>query len=211
MKKYIGILAIMLGIFGIIFADITFAEQQTEAPARDDARLHRVLGDPSAPITIEEYASMTCPHCAHFHRDTLPELKKQYIETGKVQYILHDFPFDSLSLRAAVVARCAPESSYYPLISTIFANQEQWARAKDPATALNNMAKLVGVTDDQINACLNDKNMIKKIGEIQLQAQKQYGISSTPSFLINGEKITGAKSVQEFKKIIDRLLTKGDH
>src|SRR5712671_1148146 len=117
----------------------------------------RVLGKADAPITIIEYASLTCPHCAHFTADVLPKLKAKWIDTGKAKLVLRDFPLDEPALRAAMVARCAPPDRFYPLTETFFAQQEQWAANRDYRAALEKLAKLGGVGNKEFAACISDK------------------------------------------------------
>src|SRR5690348_11098008 len=117
--------------------------QQLLAPTPQD----RILGKADAPITIVEYASLTCPHCAHFDKDVLPKLKEKWIDSGKAKLILRDFPLDEPAMRAAMVARCAPPERFYPMVDTLFADQEKWAGSRDYRAALERLAKLAGVSD----------------------------------------------------------------
>ena len=122
--------------------------------ARADQTPDRVLGKADAPITIIEYASLTCPHCADFDKEVLPELKTKYIETGKAKLVYRDFPLDQWAMRAAMLARCAPADKYFSFIDVLFQNQITWATAKDPMAALEKIGKLGGVSSEQFNACM---------------------------------------------------------
>ena len=131
-----------------------------------------VLGDPKAPITLLEYASFTCPHCAHFHTQILPELKKKWIDTGKVKLIYRDFPLDQIAAKAAQIAECAPADRYYPIIDLIFRNQATWATGSDPIAELAKPLRIAGMGENEIKACLaNDAKAgrvvaAKKGGEV---------------------------------------------
>jgi protein-disulfide isomerase len=172
--------------------------------AKDD----RILGKPNAPITIIEYASMTCPHCAHFENDVLPQLKKEWIDTGKAKLILRDFPLDKLALRAAMIARCAPPGQFYAFVDTFFATQEQWVMASDYKAALLRLAKLGGMSPQQFDKCLADKALEDKIIESRLVADKVLGVDATPTFFVNGKKFPGAPTVEEFDKLLSGLASK---
>jgi protein-disulfide isomerase len=171
---------------------------------RDD----RVLGNPDAPITIIEYASLTCPHCAHFANDVLPELKKKWIDTGKVKWVLRDFPLDEPALRAAMIARCAPPDRYYAYVDTFFAAQDKWVMAKDYREALARLVKLGGMGKDEFDNCLKNTALENKIVQERLVASKEYDVGSTPTFFINGTKFTGAPTLEEFDKALSGLSAK---
>jgi protein-disulfide isomerase len=178
------------------------------AEAADRIRLpegfpEHVLGDPSAPVTIYEYASLTCPHCADFQGETLPELKTRYIETGQAKVIFRDFPLDNLSLVAHLLTRCAPASIYHPLLGVLFAQQRQWATADDPLAAMKQYARLAGMGDEAIDACLQNETLVGQIRDIQEQARSAYGIASTPSFVIGGEVLTGNRPLDDFVAAIE--------
>ena len=164
------------------------------------------VGDPAAPVTIIEYSSLTCPHCAAFHEETLPGLKERYIDTGKVRLILRDFPLDESALRAAVIAHCAGPERYPTFIDVFFAQQETWARAADPVQALKQLAKLGGLGEAEIDACLADGSMEEAVLQMRLQGQQQFQIRSTPTFIIDGKPLTGNRTVDEFAAVIDPLL-----
>jgi protein-disulfide isomerase len=180
---------------------------QTQTPlqiTKDD----RVLGNPGAPITIVEYASLTCPHCAHFANDVLPGIKKEWIDTGKVKLVLRDFPLDEPALRAAMIARCAPPGRFYAFADTFFASQDQWAAAKDYREALARLAKLGGMGKDEFDACLKNTTLENRIVEQRLIASKELDVNSTPTFFINGSKFTGAPTAEEFSKVLSNLAAK---
>jgi protein-disulfide isomerase len=172
-----------------------------EPPALGD----RVLGSPDAKVVIIEYASATCPHCAKFHSETFPVLKKDYIDTGKVKFIFREFPFDNLALAAFMLARCAPEDKYYPLLDILFEQQEKWTTG-NPADELFKIAQLAGFTRASFDECLKNETIAKGIHEIRNRGGKEFGVDSTPTFFINGQVLQGAQPVEEFRKLIDAAL-----
>jgi protein-disulfide isomerase len=188
-----------------------------QAPAAEPAKAasllavtpqDRVLGKADAPITIVEYASMTCPHCAHFDKDVLPGLTKKWIETGKAKLILRDYPLDEVALRAAMMARCAPAERFYPLIDTLFETQEQWAVAKDWRGALEKTARLAGIGKKDFDACLGNKAMEDQVAQSRLVATTQLGVDSTPTFFVNGTKFQGAPTEEAFDQLLTGLAAK---
>ena len=198
---------ILLGVMGIFLVpvDPAVADAQTVLQiTRDD----RVLGNPAAPITIIEYASLTCPHCAHFANDVLPELKREWIDTGKAKLVLRDFPLDGPALRAAMIARCAPPDRFYAFADTLFASQDKWATTKDYREALARLAKLGGMGKDEFEACLNNTTLENRIVEQRLVASQELDINSTPTFFINGSKFSGAPTAEEFNKVLSNLAAK---
>ncbi len=166
----------------------------------------RVLGDPDAPVTIIEYSSLTCPHCAAFHTDTLPALKERFIETGQAKIVYRDFPLDQNALNAAVIAHCAGENRYFAFLEAMFASQERWARSSDPTESLLQLAGLGGIPREQAEACLADDAMLDAVLQTRLDGQEEYSISSTPTFVINGEVVSGNRSVDEFATVIEAAL-----
>jgi protein-disulfide isomerase len=169
-----------------------------------------VMGNADAPVTIIEYASMTCPHCAHFQETTFPELKKQYIDTGKVRYIFREFPLDNLAAAAFMLARCAGKldsSKYFAIVDTMFKQQRQWAVEK-PIPPMLAIAKQAGFTEESFNACLANQEVLDGIEKVRQRAVKEYKVESTPTFFINGTKVPGAISIEEMAKIIDPYLKK---
>lgn len=156
------------------------------------------MGDANAPITVIEYASMTCPHCAHFSMTTFPELKKRYIDTGKVRYMMREFPLDTLAAAGFVLARCAGPDKYYPLIETLFASQKDWV-VQRPLAPLTAIAKQAGLTQEAFEACLDNKEMIEGIEKVRNQAAEKLGVNSTPTFFINGKRMSGDLSIEEME------------
>ena len=167
----------------------------------------RVLGKDDAPVTIVEYASMTCPHCAHFHETTYPELKKRYIDTGKVRFIFREFPLDPLAAGASMLARCAEKDKFFPLIETLFHMQRTWAVEK-PIPKLLALAKQAGMSEQTFNACLSDQKMLDDMQAEQKRATDKFGVSSTPTLFVNGKKVIGGVAIEDLAKLIDPLLTK---
>jgi len=163
------------------------------------------MGSDNAPVTIVEYASMTCPHCAHFHETTLPELKKRYIDTGKVRFIFREFPFDPVAAGAFMLARCADKDKYFPLIDTLFAQQSKWATQK-PIEPLLAIAKQAGFTQATFEACLANQKVLEGIEWVRNRGADKFGVDSTPTFFINGTRLKGAASIEEMAKAIDPYL-----
>jgi protein-disulfide isomerase len=210
-------MALSLAVLGLSslppFPDIAAlaADVSTDDLMKPGALPDIVIGDPKAPVTIVEYASMTCPHCAHFQETTFPELKKRYIDTGKVRYMLRDFPLDQLAGAAFILARCAAKDDkdkYYTLIDTLFRQQRQWAVEK-PIPPLMAIFKQAGLTEETFNACLANQKAWDALESVRDRATKEFKVSSTPTFFINGTQVTGALSIEEFAKVIDPQLKGG--
>ncbi len=167
-----------------------------------------VMGDAKAPVTIIEYASMTCPHCAHFTETTFPELKKRYIDTGKVRFIFREFPLDQLAAAAFMLARCAGETDpgkYFTLVDTMFRQQRVWAVEK-PLPPLLALAKQAGFTQASFEACLQNQKLLDGIEAVRTRATDKFKVQSTPSFFINGTLTAGALTIEDMAKQIDPLL-----
>jgi protein-disulfide isomerase len=158
------------------------------------------LGNADAPITVVEYASMTCSHCAHFHNTVWPKLKEKYVDTGKVHFIFREFPLDDLARGASMLARCAGEGKTYPLIAALFAKQDQWAFVRQPLPELFKFAKQAGFTQESFDKCLTDQKLLDDITAIRTRAVEEFGVGATPTFFINGKKMLTAPSIEEFDK-----------
>lgn len=166
-----------------------------------------VMGDAAAPITVVEYASMTCGHCAAFHNNVLPKLKEKYIETGKVRMILREFPIDNLAAIAAMVARCSGGSKAVPLIAAMFAKQEEWAFVRpDPRPALFKIVQQAGFTQESYEKCITDQKLLDDIVAIRERAAETFGVDATPAFFINGKRLTGSPVLEEFEKAFAGIL-----
>ena len=161
----------------------------------------QVLGAADAPVTIVEYASMTCPHCAHFHETTYPELKKRYIDTGKVRFIFREFPLDQLAAAGSMLARCAGDGKYFPMIETLFSQQRTWAVQK-PLPPLLAIAKQAGFTQQSFDQCLANQKLLEQIEATRDRASNKFGVASTPTLFINGKRVTGDLSIADLEKEI---------
>ncbi len=165
----------------------------------------KVLGNDDAPVTIVEYASMTCPHCAHFHETTLPELKTKYIDTGKARLIFREFPFDPRAEAGFMLARCSNDN-YFAMIDVLFKQQESWAGVQDAKTALLQISKLAGFSQESFEACLTDQKLLEDVRAVRERGSNDFGVNSTPTFFINGNRYPGALSIDELSAIIDGML-----
>jgi protein-disulfide isomerase len=161
------------------------------------------IGKDDAKVTIVEYMSMTCPHCARFETTVFDTIKTKYVDTGKVRFILREFPLDSRATAAIMLARCAPKEQYFPMVSALFRAQMTWATADDGRAALLQMSKLAGFTQESFEACLTNQKLLDDVVATREKASKDFGVDSTPTFFINGSKYTGEMSVEEMSAIID--------
>lgn len=164
------------------------------------------LGEANAPVTIVEYMSMTCPHCAAFHNNTFEAIKTKYIDSGKVRFIVREFPFDPRAAAAFMLARCAPEGQYFPMISMLFKQQQQWAAAQNGRDALLQMSKLAGFTQESFEACLTNQKLLDDVNSVMQRGAKDFGVQSTPTFFVNGEHYSGDMSVDVMSALIDSKL-----
>lgn len=203
MKTCLAVAALALAMTGF-FAAPAAALTPDEAAALPE----RSLGSATAPVTIIEYASLTCGHCAQFHTQILPQLKERYIDTGKVRLVFRDYPLDGGALRAAAVARCMPESTYHAYIAMLFKSQADWAANQDPGKVLVQYAKLGGLSGADAEACVASDKLMDAIAEGRLKADQYYDIKSTPTFILNEgkAKIVGAAPIEQFAEKIEALL-----
>lgn len=165
----------------------------------------RWLGQADAPVTMIEYASATCPHCAEFHAKTFPTIKTEYIDSGKVRFAMREFPFDQLSLAAFMVARCAPEERYFDIIDVLFEQQKTWTQ--NPKSELFKIAKFAGFTEKDFEACLKNEEVAKGIMVSKDQATSALGVNSTPTFFINGSKLSGNLPIGDYRTLIDSFIS----
>lgn len=176
-------------------------------PTAAQALAERSIGAADAPVVIREFASLSCPHCAHFHTETYPELKKAYIDTGVVRLIFSDYPLNRPALDAAILARCAPPERYFALLSVLFEQQAQWATKQTYRDELKKLGALAGVGPDVFETCIGDRALQEGLVEMRKQGNSQYQVQSTPTFIFNdgAEKIVGAGDYAQFVATIDKL------
>jgi len=163
------------------------------------------LGKDDAKVTMVEYASMTCPHCAHFNDTTFPELKKKYIDTGKVRYILREFAWDPSAEAGFMLARCSKDN-YFAMVDVLFKQQANWVGVDNTKDALLQISKLAGFTQESFQACLTDQKLLDDVRASQKRGADEFKVDSTPTFFINGKTYKGAMSIEEMSAIIDPLL-----
>jgi protein-disulfide isomerase len=197
-----GSLVGVLALWIIVWSPLVLGEGSAAEPSE------QVLGNPNAPVTMIEYASLTCPHCAEFHNDVLPDLKERYIATGKVRLIYRDFPLDERALTAAALAHCAGPDRYFGFLDVLFQTQASWAGADDYVGALKKLGKLGGMSDQQMDQCFADEELTNGILQTRLDGQNEHGVSSTPTLVINDQVFAGARSIEDLSQVIDPLVGK---
>lgn len=165
-------------------------------------------GKADAPVTMIEYASMTCTHCAHFHETTWPTLVKDYIDTGKVRFILREFPLDPLATAGFMLARCEGPDKRNAVIDLLFDKQQSWAFTDKPLEALEQVLKQTGMSKDKFEACLKDQKLYDQVNEVRDRGGQKFGVTATPTFYVNGTKVTGEVNPQTLAKILDPLTAK---
>ncbi len=170
----------------------------------------RVKGSPSAPITLIEYSSFTCSHCAGFFKTVLPEIEKRYIDTGKVRFIYRDLPTDGAALKAAALARCMPENQFFSFVSILYKNQFSWLRSMKRDEALQQYAQMAGLPPEKAKTCAEDPKLLDALIAMRTEAVEKYGIQATPTFIINNgeDKILGAQDFEVFAAAFDKILAK---
>jgi protein-disulfide isomerase len=164
------------------------------------------LGRADAKVTIIEYASLTCSHCAAFHKDTYPALKQRYVDTGQVRFILREFPLDPLATAGFMLARCDGDGKYYPVTDLLFDQQKTWAFSDKPVDALQQMMRQAGFSQEKFETCLRDQKLYDAVNAVRTRASDKLGVNSTPTFFINGQRHPGNLSIDEIEKIIKPLL-----
>ena len=167
------------------------------------------IGSDNAPVTIIEYASMSCSHCADFHNNTLDDLKSEYIDTGKVRFVFRDFPFNYPALAGSMIVGCVPEDVKYQYMNALYKLQNNWIRREhsDTRKELYKIMQSAGMQQDEFDLCLSNIDLENDILEGVMNAQREFNIRSTPSFIINGVLYSGNKNIKEFRQIIDKILS----
>lgn len=167
----------------------------------------RILGREDAPVTIIEYSSLTCPHCASFHREGFQHLKQAYIDTGKVRFVYRDFPLDAIALQTAALAECLPGERYFGFLEVLFAAQADYRHdAPDPVGALTRLGRLAGLSEAKALECMGSEEGANAVLAERLAGDKEFGIESTPTFIINGRKYPGALTAGELDAILKPLV-----
>lgn len=167
------------------------------------------LGSADAPVTVVEYASMSCPHCAAFDRDTFDAFQKKYIDTGQVRFIFREFPLNAPAYAVAMIARCAPADRFFDIVHTYFRSQAQWLSSGDIKSAILELAKPFGFTQATLDACISNQELFAAIEGVKTRGLA-LGVQATPTFVINGKKLEGALSLQELEREIEPLLQPQD-
>lgn len=197
-----ALMAIVIGALGVF----TPAMARAEVASTDAAMSEMSMGSADAPVVLHEYSSLTCPHCASFHADSLPGIKKEYVDTGKVRIVFHDFPLDNLALAALMIVRCSGPEQNLDFFNMLYDTQPDWSRAENPRAALVALARFYGMDINDVNSCLSNEGLMNTIVEKRTQASDLHGIQSTPTFLLEGKKIEGALSFDDFKDELDKAL-----
>lgn len=182
------------------------AAKAAPAPAGQPVYREFIQGNPKAKVTVIEYASLTCGHCKAFQDTTYPELKKAYIDTGKIRFVYRDYPLDGLAAAGALLARCAPGDKGKVMIDLMFKNQQEWVRSPAPIEPLRGYAQLAGMSSADVDACLKNEGIMNKIREVMDTAATVYKVQSTPTFFINEEKLEGVQPFEAMAKVIDEAI-----
>lgn len=198
--------AAMASYYGLGSAQAQEGTTKDVAALANVALPDRPLGLESAPVTVIEYASPTCPHCAAFHNNVYPAFKDQYIDTGKVKFIVRPFVRNVLDAVVFMLAEAGGESQYYNIIETFFRTQNQWGVSDTPRDAILAIAKQLGFTDESFDAALTNQELFAKMEEMRKQALDEFGLSGTPTFYVNGMQLTGDKTLEQMAEVIDPLV-----
>ncbi len=204
--------ALLMGIFslsGLQTDNVLHAEEMKQGEMVKDIKSLNaegelkdiVVGKKDAPVTVIEYSSLTCGHCANFHKNVLPTLKKKYIDTGKVRYIIREFPLDNLAVAGFMLARCKSDK-YNEIVEDLYAHQEEWAFVRNPLEKLKERARKAGFTDDSFMQCLRDQSLLDKIVKVRNKASKEFNVNSTPTLFVNGKLLRGASHIRQIEELM---------
>ena len=166
----------------------------------------RILGPADAPITIIEYSSLTCPHCATLHAEAWPEIKETWIAEGTARLVFRHFPLDAMALRAAAVADCIEGERFFGFLDLLFKSQKRWAKSNPPLKVLGQMARLAGMSQEKFDACVSDEAEMDRILERRQDGMRTYDVRSTPTLIINGRKVEGARDFDYYEKIFKEIV-----
>lgn len=209
MKKYLAIVSIF-----VAFAITAYASTEAAAPSKAEmlnalalTEGDKTIGNRNAPVILIEYSSLSCPHCAQAHIDILPEIIKEYVDTGRVLYVHRDMPLNKPAFDAARIAHCSGDN-YFKMIDNFFKKQEYWAFTQDYMQKLEKISEDLGMTSKSIEQCMANKKLVDNISNRSMQAMKVLQVDSTPMFFANDQRIEGAKSLKYFKTVLDDELAK---
>lgn len=209
MKRYIFL---FVSVVMVAFAVFAQEKDEKKEPVASKAEVLAikdsdfVVGDENAPVTVIEYASLTCSHCASFHNNVYQVFKEKYVDSGKVRFIYRDFPLDGQALHASMIVRCSGKERFENFVKAIFSSQSNWAGKKNYLEILSNIAKLGGMTGAEVDVCVKDKVVETYVLQTRADAAQALEVSSTPNFFINGEKFAKSASLQNLGAVIDPLI-----
>lgn len=190
---------------------VTKKEEQIKQPSQEDlfkiSSNDQVVGDKGAKVTVIEYASMTCPHCADFHKNTYPDIKTKYIDTGKVKFVFRSFPLDEPALRASMLAYCSGNDKFFKFIDMVFSTQNTWALSKNYKEILSNIGKLGGMSGEDFDKCMANSDLEKRIMQDKFNATTILNVRSTPSLFVNGVIYKGTHNFEYFSKVLDEAIS----
>ena len=188
------------------FFCLSFTDSRARIVDTIEALEEKKIGTEAANIEIIEFASLTCGHCAKFHNEVFPKIKKEFIDTGKVSFVYKDFPLDKFALKASVIARCSGKEKYFSFLKVLYKKQKDWTRSQDPFKSLLKIAKLGGLKNDEIKVCVSNKSIEDGILKKRLNSTKKFEITATPTIYINGKKYNGDLTFEALKLKLDSLI-----
>jgi len=204
MRKMLRRTAVAL-MFALIGAAAPAMSQSAQADALKVLDRDHILGKADAPITMVEYASLTCSHCGHFHQAVLPDLKKKWIDSGRLRLVYRDFPLDRNALQAAQIAECAGNDRYFGIVDLLFQTQEKWASSRDVATEIARILRIAGIGESEIKACLADDKPLKEAVLADYESGEKAGVNATPTLFINGQRYAGNRAVADLDAYLEKL------
>lgn len=201
----------VVGFGALGLAGLSAGPVLAQNPSAGDVAVPGPLGDiwigaENAKVTVIEYASLTCSHCANFHANTYPAFKAKYVDSGKVRFALREFPLDPLAMAGFMLSRCNGNDRFYPVSDLLFSQQKNWAFVDKPVDALLNLVKQAGFTQETFEACLKRQDLYDAINAVKNRGSEKLGVNSTPTFFINGQRHPGALTLPELEKIIDPIV-----
>ena len=206
-REALGTLGSALGAAALLRSSSAFAQNVSATELAVPGPLGDVWQGPeSAKVTIIEYASLTCSHCAHFHEKTFPDLKKRYVDAGQVRFTLREFPLDPLATAGFMLARADSSARYYPITDLLFETQQGWAFVPKPLDALTQTMKQAGFSQEKVETVLRDQKLYDAVNAVKNRGADTFKVDSTPTFFVNGQRIKGAASIDELEKIIKPIL-----